>query len=82
MKDTKILITGATGTTGRPAVEALLQKGLEVRAMVHKQDHRSDHLKELGAEIMVGDLQNLDAGFFRGRRNPCKHVSEAGSLNV
>ena len=60
MKNTKILITGATGTTGRPAVEALLQKGLEVRAMVHKQDHRSDHLKELGSEIMVGDLQNLD----------------------
>src|ERR1700760_3864730 len=60
MKNLKILITGATGTTGMPSVEALLQTGMEVRAMVHKLDHRSNRLKELGAEIIVGDLQNID----------------------
>lgn len=60
MGKTKILITGATGTTGSPAVKALLKKGFDVRALVHKEDSRSARLKELGAEIIVGDMQNLD----------------------
>lgn len=60
MKKPKILITGATGSTGMPSVKMLLQKGFEVRALVHKEDARSAHLKELGAEIIVGDMQNLD----------------------
>lgn len=60
MGKTKILITGATGVTGAPTVEALLQKGFDVRAFVHKEDDRSAKLKALGAEIFVGDLQNLD----------------------
>jgi uncharacterized protein YbjT (DUF2867 family) len=37
-----------------------LKKGFEVRALVHKEDARSARLKELGAEIFVGDMQNLD----------------------
>jgi NAD(P)H dehydrogenase (quinone) len=60
MEKSKILITGATGVTGAPAIEALLQKGFSVRAFVHKEDDRSTRLKELGADIFVGDLQNLD----------------------
>lgn len=60
MEKTKILITGATGATGTPAVEVLLQKGFNVRAFVHQEDDRSARLKALGAEIFVGDLQNLD----------------------
>ena len=60
MGKTKILITGATGATGAPALEALLQKEFDVRAFVHKEDDRSARLKALGAEIFVGDLQNLD----------------------
>jgi len=56
----KILITGATGSTGTPAVETLLQKGFEVRALVHKEDARSSYLKGLGAEIIVGNMHNLD----------------------
>ncbi len=60
MGKTKILITGAAGTTGTPAIEALLNKGYNVRAFVHKEDSRSARLKELGAEIFVGDMQNLD----------------------
>lgn len=55
----KILITGATGSTGTPTVKLLLQKGFDVRALVHKEDVRSTRLKELGAEIVVGDMQNL-----------------------
>lgn len=60
MEKPKLLITGATGSTGTPAVEMLLQKGFEVRALVHKEDVRSARFKELGAEIVVGDMQNLD----------------------
>ncbi len=59
MGKTKILVTGATGSTGSPTVEMLLQKGFEVRALVHKEDARSARLKDLGAEIVVGDMKNL-----------------------
>lgn len=60
MEKPKILITGATGATGAPSVELLLQKGYQVRALVHKEDARSARLKELGAEIIVGDMQNME----------------------
>ena len=33
-----ILITGANGMTGRAIIEALLSKGEEVRALVHKAE--------------------------------------------
>lgn len=60
MEKPKILITGATDSTGTPAVGILLQKGFEVRALVHKEDVRSVRLRELGAEVFIGDMQNLD----------------------
>jgi NAD(P)H dehydrogenase (quinone) len=60
MEKPKILITGATGATGAPSVEMLISKGYQVRALVHKEDARSNRLKDLGAEIIVGDMQNLD----------------------
>ncbi|MDN3548881.1 NmrA family NAD(P)-binding protein [Mucilaginibacter aquaedulcis] len=60
MEKPKILITGATGATGAPSVEMLLQMGFPVRALVHKEDERSNRLKALGAEIVVGDMQNMD----------------------
>lgn len=60
MEKIKVLISGSTGTTGMPAVEALLAKGTPVRALVHKEDSRSSRLQALGAEIFVGDMQNLD----------------------
>jgi len=60
MEKPTILITGATGSTGAPSVEILLQKGFQVRALVHKEDSRSARLQKLGAEIIIGDMQNLD----------------------
>lgn len=56
----KVLITGATGDTGRAAVRSSIELGLYVRAMVHKQDARSEALEKLGAEVVVGDLQEID----------------------
>jgi NAD(P)H dehydrogenase (quinone) len=54
------LITGATGDTGRHAVQHLREKGHAVRAMVHQEDERSEALRAAGAEIVVGDLLNHD----------------------
>lgn len=56
----KVLITGATGDTGRAAVKESIQLGLIVRAMVLKADGRADALRALGAEIVVGDHQAID----------------------
>ena len=56
----KILVTGATGRTGAPTVQYLLENGFPVRAFVHRLDARSDALRKLGAEIFVGDVLSFD----------------------
>ncbi|MGA1831277.1 NmrA family NAD(P)-binding protein [Rhizobium wenxiniae] len=56
-----ILITGATGSTGKAAVRLLLDKGFSVRAFVHKDDERSRKLASDGAEVTVGDLLDFRA---------------------
>ncbi|WP_066366571.1 NmrA family NAD(P)-binding protein [Herbidospora mongoliensis] len=61
MSDHPILITGATGKTGAEAARDLLEQGLPVRALVHRQDDRSTRLATLGAEIATGDLLDIDA---------------------
>lgn len=53
------LITGAAGGTGgvsRQVIEQLRERGHRVRALVHHNDARADPLRELGAEVVVGDL--------------------------
>lgn len=62
------LITGATGATGGAAATLLLDKGRQVRALVHREDERSDGLRKRGAEVVVGDLLDFDAvrGALRG----------------
>jgi NAD(P)H dehydrogenase (quinone) len=55
------LITGATGKTGVPTVELLRERGFRVRALVHNLDDRATRLRELGAEVVQGDLLNFDA---------------------
>ena len=61
MSTSKILITGATGDTGGYAIEQLLQKGHEVRALVHRIDDRSKRLEDWGVEVVAGDYLDLDA---------------------
>lgn len=56
-----ILITGANGQTGRAIIRALLSKGKELRAFVHKTEQIQD-LKTLGVkEVVVGDMMDQDA---------------------
>jgi uncharacterized protein YbjT (DUF2867 family) len=53
------LVTGAGGGVGsmsRRVVERLLEAGKSVRAMVHHNDVRADRLREIGAEVVAGDL--------------------------
>ena len=57
MSSKPFLITGATGSIGRNVVEFLLERGRKVRAFVHKgENNQSSQLRQLGAEIAVGDL--------------------------
>jgi NAD(P)H dehydrogenase (quinone) len=59
----KVLITGATGDTGRATVEELLARGHQVRALAHGRDERSKALQDRGVEVVYGDL--LDFGQVR-----------------
>ena len=47
------------GRTGRHVSEMLLERGARVRALVRQIDERSDRLKSLGAEIVVGDFLDV-----------------------
>jgi uncharacterized protein YbjT (DUF2867 family) len=57
----KVLISGATGDTGRAAVKEAIKLGLDVRAMVHSKDARSEALEALGAEVVLGDLFEINS---------------------
>jgi uncharacterized protein YbjT (DUF2867 family) len=55
------LVTGAgggVGGVGRQVVDRLLAARQTVRAMVHREDGRAEALREVGAEVVVGDLRN------------------------
>lgn len=56
----KILITGATGVTGRSAIRYLLERNLPVRGLVHRVDDRARALETQGVEIIEGDLLNFN----------------------
>ncbi|MEW1777776.1 NmrA family NAD(P)-binding protein [Streptomyces sp. NPDC086777] len=56
-----LLVIGATGKTGGHTVELLLERGHNVRALVRKEDERSERLARLGAEVVVGDVLDLDS---------------------
>src|SRR6476660_7111074 len=59
-----ILVTGAAGrvgAVGRTVTELLLNQGKAVRAMVRTDDERAQALRTLGAEVVVGNLLDLDS---------------------
>ena len=59
-----ILVTGAAGrigAIGRTVTELLLKQGKKVRAMVRKDDEQARALRDMGAEIIIGNLLDLDS---------------------
>ncbi|MCU1247139.1 MAG: NmrA family protein [Edaphobacter sp.] len=57
-----ILVTGAAGSIGaigRPVTELLLKQEKAVRAMVRNEDDHAQALRDMGAEVVVGDLLDL-----------------------
>src|SRR5215472_16852006 len=59
-----ILVTGAAGRVGgigRTVTELLLQQGKSVRAMVRNEDERAQALRDMGAEVVAGNLLDLDS---------------------
>jgi NAD(P)H dehydrogenase (quinone) len=61
---TRFLIIGAAGrhgATGNHVARQLLARGMPVRAFVRQADERADELRELGAEIAVGDIRDYEA---------------------
>jgi uncharacterized protein YbjT (DUF2867 family) len=61
---TPILVTGAAGRVGgvgRTIAELLLKQGKAVRAMVRNEDQRARALRDMGADVVAGDLLDLDS---------------------
>ena len=59
-----ILVTGAAGEVGaigRHLTAMLLAKGHKVRAMVRREDERAEALRQMGAEVIQGDLTDLNS---------------------
>ena len=59
-----ILVTGAAGRVGGVGgrvTELLLRQGKAVRAMVRNEDERAQALRDMGAEVVVGNLLDLDS---------------------
>jgi nucleoside-diphosphate-sugar epimerase len=56
----RILLTGATGFVGPHVVEACTDAGLRVRALIRSPE-RAVRLRELGADLVVGSLEDAPA---------------------
>ena len=62
--ETPILVTGAAGSVGavgRTVTELLLAQSKAVRAMVRSDDERAQSLRNMGAEVVIGDLLDLES---------------------
>src|SRR6185437_2958047 len=75
----RILVTGATGKIGGAVAVQLLEQGVTIRAMVHREDARSTRLREMGAEVVIADMFDIQqvtdamAGVDRLYFNPPYH---------
>ncbi len=58
----RVLITGATGKTGRATIIALAERYADVvqtRALVRTDDHRAQQLRDVGAEVVIGNMDDM-----------------------
>jgi len=56
----KILVTGGTGFTGKALVKRLLDDGHQVVAMDYKEGHKTQELRDWGAEVVIGSVMDKD----------------------
>jgi len=54
--DSLVLVTGATGNTGRGVLQALVERGVPVRAMVRRETDRGSF--PAGVQVAVGDFDD------------------------
>jgi len=59
MEEPVILVTGATGTTGRDLVRLLAEVGAPVRALVRSPE-KAASIQRLGVETALGDFEQPD----------------------
>lgn len=52
----KVLVTSAGGKTGMYVVKRLINAGIEVRALIRREDHRSAQMRQWGAEVMLCNM--------------------------
>lgn len=52
----RILVTGGTGFTGKALVKRLLEMGHEVVALDYKEGHKTQELRDWGAEVVLGSV--------------------------
>jgi nucleoside-diphosphate-sugar epimerase len=57
-----VLVTGGSGFIGRNLVNELARRSCRIRCLVRSTSH-SEHLREAGAEICVGDVNQPDSLF-------------------
>jgi nucleoside-diphosphate-sugar epimerase len=55
-----VLVTGGSGFIGRNLVNELARRSCRIRCLVRSTSH-SEHLREVGAEICVGDVSQPDS---------------------
>ncbi|MFL5713679.1 MAG: zinc-binding dehydrogenase [Chloroflexota bacterium] len=59
----RVLVTGASGGVGRFAIQLAHLAGAEVTALVSTGSARADGLRELGADVVVSDVDQLRGRF-------------------
>lgn len=52
----KVLVTGGTGFTGKALVRRLLDEQHSVVALDYKEGHKTEQLREWGAEVVIGSV--------------------------
>jgi len=59
MTNSRVLVTAAAGKISSAVTTQLLEKGVPTRALVHRNDARSNRLQALGAEVVVADMFDI-----------------------